>query len=64
LNGSCRQGRNGVQPFYLGLNPLLQLLLGAQLVGVAALLLAAVDRAGVEASIAPAGKHDRDVRSD
>lgn len=53
-----------MQPFYLGLNPLLQLLLGAQLVGVAALLLAAVDRAGVEASIAPAGKHDRDVRSD
>lgn len=33
---------------------LLQLLLGAQLVAVAALLLAAVDRAGVQASVAPA----------
>ena len=32
---------------------LLQLLLGAQVVGVTALLLAAVDRTGVEAGIAP-----------
>jgi hypothetical protein len=37
---------------------LLELLLGAQLVGVAALFLPAVDCAGVEARIAP-GKRER-----
>lgn len=38
---------------------LLQLLLGAQVVGVAALLLTAVDGAGVKASIAPAAQEER-----
>lgn len=38
-------------------NSLLQLLLGAQVVGVATLLLAAVGRPGVEASVALAADH-------
>jgi len=40
-------------PFFYHLSSLLQLLLGAELVGVSALLLAAVGGARVEAGVAP-----------
>lgn len=41
-----------------GAERLLQLLLGAQVVGVATLLLAAVDGAGVKTGIAPAAQEE------
>lgn len=49
-------------PVQAGLEALLDLLLGAQVVGVPALLLAAVDSAGVQAGVAPGGDRSAEPR--